>query len=391
MAYSIAGKIIDFTDDCECMMHPEFSALIGGNSKYASCDGAESDYAVVLVGQTAHRRYPIFDKVATVLSARYFESQADNLHPVIRQVAATHIKRACAEFGVTLPAAVNQHAVDGLRSNRLLLAKLPAYEAVPAATDNQKLASMLQFWENNYARMTPAERHEKANRLAAMPGVKLASLPRSAADYVTRETVGPLLESALRQRAAYVTKLGHTDAALEYAEVLRAVGTVQPVKIAELLSAVDAKHHVDGLYKHLLDPYRAVFGSLGKEASVAEDDSEHALRYKLETLAAETAGSYSDVLSESGKAEFAKDPVAFYKRMPKAVQEFLLSDYENRLRRHKDMPVRPHASEESIERMTAANRRGDHDAPAIPVSVGHKQERRAAKYPKMINEPISKG
>jgi len=394
MAYSIAGHIIDFTDDPACMQNAEFLALTGGTTeKYASGDLGNADYAVILRGQTKHCRYPVFDKIATVLSAHYFQDRAEQLHPHIRVVAAYHIKKACAQFGVAVPSQVARYAqVDTpLETNVLYLADMPPFTA-NAPVKTASLERMIAFWDGNYRDMTPKERSDKAAQLYKVAG-SLERLPASAVNYVPTTKVGTLFVPAIRQRVRLMERRGDKTAALEYSEIVKTVETLPPEDIATLLSTIDSKHKVAAMYGDVADPYLAVYGRLGKVAKEhdaddarSDDSDKTGLRYKLETLAAEANPySYHNVLSEAGIREFRKDPVGTFSRLPKIVQDNLLADFEAHLRKHKDMPVTSYRSAEQIERETEALRSGQY--PHHPI-VEH--NRKAHKFPKQVIEKIVK-
>lgn len=394
--YSIAGRIIDFTDDPECMGNAEFLALIGGTEKYASCTGAERDYAVVLRGQDRHYRFPIFDKVATVLSSQYFNDRVEDLHPYIRVVAAYHIKKACQEFGVAVPEQVSRYSQvpQPFTSNVMYLEDMPDHQQVEIVkTAQQEVDAMVDFWNDNLRHMTPAERTEKATMLVNMPGAKLAALPKTVTDYAAKPHVGTLFKTALDQRARLVSRHDKA-AALEYAEVLHAADEMAPADVAKLLGAADTKFKLAHLYGKIADPYLAVYGDLYKAAESAPENDDMGLRYKLETIAAESNGyKYHSILSESGAKEFVKDPLGAFKRLPKIVQDFLLADFEAHLRKNKEMPVNSYMSDTQIKKRTEEMRNGDYGShspePYDPVAV--KKERENAKYPKMVNEPVTKG
>lgn len=393
MTYSIAGRIIDFTDDPACMQHAEFLALAGDVlAKHASGSLSGSEYAVVLRGKSISRRYPIFDKIATVLSAHYFQEHADTLHPRIREVAAVHLKKACQEFKVAVPAKVAAYAktARNVINNSVLLDELDPIPQPLAISKSARFQQMINFWEDKFRLMHPAERSEKAAMLFEAAGKQASLLPESARDYVPKERIGELFAPTVRARISIAQSRGDKTASTEYSELLTMVDPAKPKEAAEMLSTMDRKHNMAHMYGNISDPYQAVYGRLLKIADDDNDDdkkeNELGLNYKLLTLAAESPDNIHSVLSASGLDALRRDPVGTFKRLPKPVQEFLLAEFDAHLRRNQDMPVSSRVSKETVEAMTKKLRSGAYEY-AYPEPPLHPEKHH---YPVSTYEPISK-
>lgn len=398
--YSIAGRIIDFTDDPIIMASPEFRALLSGNVKHASASGDDSEYAVVLVGKDRHRRYPIFDKLAAITSATFFDEHAEQLHPYIRVVAAWHIKKACELFQLPVPAEVERYSrVDApLTTNELQLQLLRDPSPIKLAELADPLDRMVDFWQVNRRRMTFAEMSKKASHIVKLAGKK--QLPSEIVDYAAKPKIGSLFALAIKQRQGAVK---HDKVAVEeFTQILKTASTDKPEVAITMMTALDEKHHLRGQYgRSLFDPYMAAYGAFYKTAEkntepVELDDK--GLVYKLQTLAAESnLDHYHNILSETGLRNFRKDPVGTFQKLPKEVQDAMIADFDAHLeRQNKAMDIKADVSKERLKLYTKDINEGKYpgymrspnDSFGPTVAGPHKPKIKE-HFPEQVNEPIT--
>ena len=280
----LAGRIIDFNDD------PTFVADIRAQGLYGhelvEIDKLEklpdSAFAVKIAsGGHVHRRFPIHNKVATLLSAQYFDAarqddvpEPQQLDPEIAKVAAWHIGQACDRFGIEWPETAKGFMDPGT-GEVTLTDHLPAGFA-----DMDKLAShthnrIAQAFEQ----MQPDQR-----RIAVGEFVKVASheaiTDHDLWDYVPKAHLGPNFVQGMKDREILVKRAGQGQRSLLagplFDELSGDLREADPVDAPRLLAQFDKLAELDLKYKDgLPDPYQTCWGgfALPKEARASFNDS----------------------------------------------------------------------------------------------------------------------
>jgi hypothetical protein len=311
--FKLAGAIVDFYDDPDFHSSEKAQDLIKeGHLKPLEevPDLQDKDFAVkILTKAGAHRKFPIFNKVATTLSGRYFEEIEDGLPMEIRKVAGFFLKQA--------------HEVFGIDSTPSLLEEfeVPAHNEVeyrPEEDDGRvrsvevvvKLAQY-SFLEHHRS-MTPIEKVAKAIEIdQAIRSCGEVVTEREVWDYVPKEEYGRGVEDMLRQRAALVKEAG-TKVAAAFDEILKEFAKMIPKEGPFLIHQFDKTAGFD--YRYGLggveDPFYGAWAGLPlpkKEAGAKED----LLRHKLETIAHHDR-MLKRTFSEKFVTKFIADPKGAY-------------------------------------------------------------------------------
>ena len=148
--YKIAGKVIDFTDDAKLASDPEYRALVDEHVHFSRhSELPDSDFALVLNGLERHGKFPIYNKVATALSLKWFDKHAEEIHPFFRAVASHFLEKAAAEYGLAVPETIREFAVQGVTDNRLDLRQMADDSLVESMDKTSRLERMERFWLNN--------------------------------------------------------------------------------------------------------------------------------------------------------------------------------------------------------------------------------------------------
>ena len=122
---ALVHQIIDLYDDVNRSIlktagafpkHLKDSQVLTPDAKEAL--GTEN-FALVMTTKEAQvlKKFPMNDEVNTWISCQYFGKTAEQLPFVARKIAASHLKRACAVYGLDTPAAIEQLASNEVRGN----------------------------------------------------------------------------------------------------------------------------------------------------------------------------------------------------------------------------------------------------------------------------------
>jgi len=338
----LAGTILDFTDDPDFVNDREKMALIEGKlisfDKHA--DLPNDAFALLVRGNTGlFRRYPVYSKVATKLSAQYFDEWSQNLHPSLAEAAAVGIKEACRHFGVAIPDSVSDLAGTKTASaDRVVDARrVPSSDQVVYEDKKAAVETMLHRYESRINDMNLSERCNRATVLHEMGQKVGMQLPSTVTDYSEKNGSGPLLRLAIQQRENFAKDAGQKFATIELRKLLK---DDNPQRVVEKLSVWDEKYRVEklGYYQggRVIDPYRAVYGGQ-KEAMAPMGNPEEDLRtYALQSIVAQYDDELSRVLSRKGMEQFRSDPIQFYKDTSPAMRRYLDSMVDALTRRAGD-------------------------------------------------------
>lgn len=376
--FKIAGKRIDFTDDLKLAESAEFRALTDVHLHTERHDELpDSDFALVLQGVDRHPKFPVYNKVAASISLTDFDHHAEDLHPFFRAVAATFLKQAASEYGLEAPKAVVEFAIEGVTDNRVDLRQMADDTLVERMDKQARLERMEHFWVNNERSMTFDELNAKADRVVKLAKEVGSQVNPRIWEYATKEKVGPRFKAAVLQRVKVAEQLDKPEVGIEYTKAVEGVKTAK--EALNVLKTLDAKHEMGRYYGTMTDPYLAAFGGHSQEKRATDTG----LRYKLETLAAETGHELRSVLSDEGIRRFRLDPIATYQQLPQVAKDYILAKFEHERKEESDQLLENHESESMTRKRIDNLRKGKHEYEDL-----HKAEKKDPKYPKADYQEI---
>ena len=383
--FKVAGKIISMADDPRFMGDPEFRARFDPVlefDKHASMP--QSSFALVLKGMQEHRHYPVHTKEACAFSASYFTREHDTLHPVFQAVAATQLKIACEIHGVPVSPEIEQLVHAQVRSNVVDLRKLGSDELVPE-TRAEQFNKMANWWLENERHMTLDERNTKADRLVKeAEELDLRVVHPRIINYTTKPQIGPRFKMAVDIRAKICERMGLEGGATEYRELARGLDGTMVKRAVERLFTADEKFGMKTYYGKIADPYVAVFGPSETVLDQEKTASNEAMRYKLDTIAAQSS-DYIEGLSSAGVAQFKKDPYGTFMGWPKVMQDYVLAKFEHAMHdaAADDEGISGHTTDAELKLRTKNLKGGKHEYEGV-----HKLTRKG-KHPTITNMPIA--
>ena len=358
--YKIAGRTIDFTDDAKLASDPEYRALVDEHIHFSKHkDLPDSDFALVLNGLERHGKFPIYNKVAAALSLKWFEKNADEIHPFFRAVAAHFLKEAAAEYELDVPEAVHEYNVEGVTDNRLDLRQMADDTLVESMDKQSRLERMERFWLSKEREMTLDEMNQKADKVAALAKELLAPIHPRIWEYVTKTAIGPKFRAAVEQRIKTAAQLNNQEAVEEFKAAFDGVRDAK--ESAQILRALDVKHELLKYYPRMTDPYQAAYGG-SQQAKHAMDTG---IRYKLETLAAQHDHELSAVLSREGINQFRKDPLSTYASLPPLVQRYIMAKFNHEMEEQKENLVSNHMSKAQLKKRIDNLDQGKHEGAGV--------------------------
>jgi hypothetical protein len=274
----LAGRIIDFNDDPRFVSDLRAQGLYG--HELVDIDKLEklpdSAFAVKIAsGGHTHRRFPIHNKTATLLSAQYFDAARqddvpghEQLPAEIAKVAGWHIGQACERFGLDWPETAKGSVDPGTTAVTLV------DEGVPAG-----FATLDKLAEHTHGRIAQAFDHMQPEQrfIAVNELVKVANheaiTDRDLWDYVPKAHLGPNFVQGMKDRETLVKRAGQGQRSLLagplFDELSGDLREADPVEAPRLLGQFDKLAELDLKYKDgLPDPYQTCWGgfALPKEA-----------------------------------------------------------------------------------------------------------------------------
>jgi len=380
--YKIAGKRVDFLDDPKLASSAEFRALTDVHLHTARHqDLPDMDFALVLQGVDRHPKFPIYNKVAASISLADFAEHADDIHPFFRAVAATFLKKAAEHYGLDVPEVLRDFTVEGVTDNRVNLRQMADDTLVERMDKAARLERMEQFWLNNERNMTLDELNEKANRVVKMAGEVGSSVQPRIWEYATKATVGPRFKAAVLQRVKVAHQLDKPEAAVEYEEATKGVKTAS--EALNVLKTLDEKHGMRQYYGGMTDPYLAAFGG----HTQVKQATDIGLRYKLETLAAQSDHELNGVLSDEGLRRFRLDPVGTYQELPQLAKDYIMAKFDHEMKEERVQGFRHHESEAQLKKRVSNLQKGKREYDGV-YEVEEKEKK--PKFPRPANVPIGK-
>lgn len=346
----IAGRTLDWTDDPQVFGSADFRAMVADSLDLEKLAALPDEaYALILVGRSAHRRFPVHTKIAAAVSATYFDRTCEQqLDPEMRVVAAWNLKQACQRFALPAPSNVVKYATVAVPNT--LPMEVIAYRQLPLVTTQYD--RMQQWWFDQASRMTPMEKAAKAEQLEAFRSQHgLSALPSAIASYLPGIKLSHVFDSMVKERVDYLVPRDAT-AAREYVELAALLDRSNCKFAGEAIYNLDVKHKLQHNTR-LTDPVKAanaVKGAADAPAKVKPSPfTELGLDYTLTTIATESP-SLHNVLSSAGVDAFRANPTRFFAELPAEVQAYILKDFEHHLmRKNPENPLQDSVSKERLE------------------------------------------
>ena len=325
----LAGRILDFTDDPAFINDRRKMAMIEGKllpfEKHASLPNEA--FALLIEGRTGlFRRYPIYSKTATAVSAAYFDEHHKDLHPTLQQTTAIKLAEACKYFGIACPESFGKLAENSTpQVNRIIRAvDLSSTEHATFMSKKAALLHLQHQYEGRFREMTNPERIERATALCKIAENLKIDLPVRVTDYAEKPAVGPLFKQAVDARINHLYNTRNDKvAAYEIASLATLSKLSSAPEVVSLLEAFDIKHRLTDNYVNLLDPVRAVYGGHKVAFSAMGTPKDDIRAYTWQTIALQFEGDLRRVLTEKGLGSFKADPEKFYKNTSPAVKKML--------------------------------------------------------------------
>jgi hypothetical protein len=273
----LAGRIIDFNDDPRFVTDLRAQGLYGQELvDIANLEKLpDSSFAVKIAsGGHTHRRYPVYNRTATQLSATYLGAAADQgLEPEIFKVAAYHIKEACERFGLEVPGVAKDATDPGTRAVELTSAPTQGFKSV------EKVAEYAQDRiAREFDRLGPERRTMAVQALVKAAGHD--SIDRHMLwDYVPKAHLGPSFVRGMKAREVLVKRASEARSSLIgplFDELIEDIQSMDAREAPRALGQFDKLAELDKRYKDgLPDPYQTCWGgyALPKEARASFDAS----------------------------------------------------------------------------------------------------------------------
>lgn len=360
------GQVIDLYDDAgrECLM--KFAHEL---REFGSCELLEpeeigqlqdDDFALVVLTKHANvlRKFPIHDDGHVKLSSLYFNETHDNLSPVEKVCAATHIREACDAHGIEATPAVVKYAADGYFSNVVQEGARSPWDVEirkQASSELTKTASVeinarMELPDDQYALVL--EHEGETVRKYAMPDadhVKVASAYFSKyamdlspkhrhmfAESVTRRAEELDVELNDKHLAKWASpqwnehinfyieqRKGLLPRDEEAQGVLDKLASLQPSTdpgtFAEALHEFDQQTGLDRYYdRGVTDPWESSMGQEKTASWSTEIDGEMLTETELKKVA--SSGKLKGYFGETFQSQFLKHAVAVFSSLPKPDQ-----------------------------------------------------------------------
>lgn len=337
--FKIAGRVLDFYDDPEFIGSTRAQRLLGRHLVpiEAIHKLADENFAAVIVTPTGRvRRWPVFNKIATMLSGAYFCRVRDELPEELRKTAAYHLQKAHAKFGAAVPSGLDEPVAS--RPDRIVDVSPPSDESRLPPLDWMAKAAQQDFLEN-LGRYAPQERFVRANQIFGLFAKAASSLDASADDfkeravdlvldprvwdYVEKEHAGPYFPEEVKTRH-HMLKHGSNQALADtFVGILKNAKGAGLRKFAEALYRFDKMAELDSRYdRGLRDPFLAVFGGLTMQKLGAP--AEELLKWKLQTLCRE-GRELGKIFEPVFLSKFQNDPEKTYREAGPVEKRILTS------------------------------------------------------------------
>jgi hypothetical protein len=311
--FKFAAAIVDFYDD------PEFIKTAQNETLFESALIAPENTAdlpldafavIVKTAAGVHRKFPVYNALATRFSGTYFDAIASQLPEEIRKTAGYFLKNAYAKFQLALPESLTGEFEEPETLFVEYTPDLPQDGIAKTAEDGIRLAEDVFASRSRYLPML--EKVAKAHEL--VEAANLVDIPvrnREAWDYAPKTAAGPYFKDMLVQRETLLKAAGDNILYEQFQALLDEAVNMDVREIPFLFYQLDKLAGLTDRYglNGLLDPFYGTWGgsSLPKTAGVETDLK----KYKLQTVGRNTTLLHS-VFPDKFVQKFTRDPVGCY-------------------------------------------------------------------------------
>lgn len=311
--FKFAAAIVDMYDDPEFVKTAQDealfeSALVAPEDTSSLPDNAFAVKVATVAGE--HRKFPIYNGLATKFSGAYFDEIAKRLPEEIRKTAGYFLKAAHRRHQLALPEALK---MDFEEPETLVVEykpDLPVESIAKTAEEGIRLAEEVFDSRSRYSPLL--EKVAKAHDLveaAAFADVGVKS--REAWDYSPKTEVGPFFKDMLVQRDTLVKAGGDNVLYEQFKALLDEASTMDVREIPFLFHRFDKLAGLADRYglNGLLDPFYGTWGglSLPKTANAERDLK----KYKLQTVGRNVT-LLESVFPSKFVQKFVRDPEGCY-------------------------------------------------------------------------------
>jgi hypothetical protein len=330
----ISNQILDFYDDKSKSVFQKIAGQIPKDlyQEKISEEINPENYAIrVLTKQgSLVNKFPVDSKLNTTLSNLYFSETHNQMHPAAQQVAAYHIKEACAKFGIKPSSTVestakscetnffdesqkhsfvgsfDKVAFDYSRDESMAYA-LPTEKkyAIPNETYLKKAE---RYFEENYRGFEPEQRLEFCENIVKQAGVLKTEVKSDLIKKYASSKYSKKLTQNLKSREPLCKEASHL-------KVLKKMhGFIEKTAAVDFAKALHEFDKKTGMTKYydtkIKDPYLSVldFEDMSKEATFkyVEKTSGKILKYNdlkssLEKKASKIAEHFGQQLADGLK------------------------------------------------------------------------------------------
>lgn len=305
--FKLAAAVIDFYDDPEFTKEAElFNGALVSPDK--ACTLQDRDFAVkIATAAGEHRKFPIYNRMATAISGRYFDKIACELPELIRKTAGYYLRDAHEQFHLDLPASL-RGSFSPPEGRTILFEYQKDEGGINAGEDVVKLAE--EIFADQFNAMSVLDRVVRAADILKAAEVNETNISQQEVwDYAPKDFYGPFVEEGLEQRETLVRGDGVLKEA--YAKVLGEFAKMSSREAPFLLYHFDKIAGFDDRYRDgILDPFYAAWG--GVPVVEKRADAAVELNYKLGTIARNDL--LRGILGEGPAAEFVRHPIGAYER-----------------------------------------------------------------------------
>ena len=339
--FKFAAAIVDFYDDPEFIKTAQDETLFeSALTPPENTSDLKNDAFAVIVKTAAgvHRKFPVYNALATKLSGTYFDVVAKDLPGDIRKTAGYFLKEAFRKYDLTMPNALQ---VDFVEPETLVVEykpDLPDAGIAKTAEEGIRLAEDVFTSRSRYLPLL--EKVAKAHDLVeAATLVDVGVHSREAWDYAPKTEVGPYFKDMLVQRETLVKAAGDNIRLEQFKALLDEAATMDVREIPFLIHQFDKLAGLTDRYglNGLLDPFYGTWGGLSmpKTADVEKDLK----KYKLQTVGRNVT-LLESVFPAKFVQKFARDPVGCYDEATAAEKkalDFFVSKVPSDLTSSEDM------------------------------------------------------
>lgn len=304
-------------------------------------------FALNLITKTGSvvRKYPLKTADDTALSVHYFTKVAENILPEpVRRIAATFIKAACGQHGVSVTGVVDKWADDTIGSNTIKLAEvddLPAKVRNVSPEDHalilddgtmkypidtpERVKIAAGYFRENWKLIDPSWRRQMADNITKKASALSVDLPHDDVEQLEQyagDRYSKILKVAVHERK---NALQHQPEAIRVLDnLMEKKASLKPMEFARSLEAFDQRHGLDQYWdSEIIDPYQSTFGGV-KIAQPVYVRGKTIAQEKIAALATD-----EDSLKKHFDSNFIKDfqqqPVEIFQSLPTPDQELMIT------------------------------------------------------------------